>query len=132
MNNIEVVKAFMSAVSAHDLDALTRLMSEDHIFIDSLGNSVHGRDKMIAGWKQYFAFCPDYWLSHEEFLERDPLVAVFGTAGGTIAAEGKLPTENSWRVAAAWLAKVENGRVKEWRVYADNKQVYEILSARRL
>ena len=68
MNNIEVVKAFMNAVSAHDLATLTRLMSEDHIFIDSLGNSVHGRDKMIAGWKQYFAFCPDYWLSHEEFL----------------------------------------------------------------
>ena len=132
MNNVEVVEAFMNAINSHDLARLSNLMTENHIFIDSLGNSVKGRDKMIAGWKQYFAFCPDYWLSHDEFLERDTLVAVFGAAGGTVAAQGELPIENKWRVTAAWLAKVENGRVKEWRVYADNKHVYEILSARRL
>ena len=29
---------------------------------------------------------------------------------------------------AAWLARVENGLLKEWRVYADNKPVYDILA----
>jgi len=53
---------------------------------------------------------------------------VFGAAGGTIAKKGKLPDENKWRTCAAWLAVVENGLVKEWRVYADNKPVYDILA----
>jgi hypothetical protein len=35
------------------------------------------------------------------------VVAIFGEAGGTIAASGKLPSENKWRTPAAWLAVVE-------------------------
>ena len=58
-------------------------------------------------------------------------VAVFGAAGGTIAAKGKLPPENKWRTPAAWLAVVENGLVQEWRVYADNKPVYDIMAKAR-
>ena len=88
MNNIEVVNAFMNAINAHDVDTLSKLMTENHVFTDSLGSSVTGRDQMIAGWKHYFVFCPDYWVAHEEFLEEDRLVAVFGSAGGTVAAEG--------------------------------------------
>jgi hypothetical protein len=53
---------------------------------------------------------------------------VFGAAGGTIAVNGKLPPENKWRAPAAWLAIVENGLVKEWRVYVDNKPVYDIMA----
>ena len=52
----------------------------------------------------------------------------FGAAGGTLAAEGKLPPENKWRASAAWLAIVEGGLVKQWRIYADNKPVYDILA----
>jgi hypothetical protein len=68
-----------------------------------------------------------------EFLDRinqhdvDKL-AEYGAAGGTIAVDGKLPPENKWRASAAWLAIVENGLVKQWRVYADNKPIYDILA----
>jgi hypothetical protein len=81
---------------------------------------------MRAGWRSYYAFCPDYSVSHEEIFQSGDVVAVFGSAGGAIAAQGKLPPENKWRTPAAWLAVVEKGRVKEWRVYADNKPVYDI------
>jgi ketosteroid isomerase-like protein len=128
MTNVAVVLAYIEAINGHDVDKLSKLMTEDHVFIDSLGHAVNGREKMIGGWRQYLAFCPDYWVSHEEIFENGKLVAVFGAAGGTIAAEGKLPAENKWRVSAAWLATVEKGLVKEWRVYADNKPVYDILS----
>jgi hypothetical protein len=100
----------------------------DHMFIDSLGQSVSGREKVRSGWKGYFVFCPDYWVSHEEAFPSGKLVAVFGAAGGTIAADRKLAPENKWHASAAWLAIVENGLVKQWRVYADNKPVYDILA----
>jgi hypothetical protein len=83
---------------------------------------------MRIGWRNYFAFCPDYWISHDQIFPCGPLVAIFGSAGGTIAAAGKLPPDNKWSVSAAWFAVVESRLVKQWRVYADNKPVYEIVA----
>ena len=126
MSAIETVLDFLDRINKRDADKLAELMSEDHVFIDSLGNTMQGREKMRAGWRGYYSFCPDYWVTHEEILGNGNIVAVFGAAGGTIAANGKLPPENKWRTSAAWLAVVENGLVKKWQVYADNKPVYEI------
>lgn len=131
MSPTETVLQFMDRINQHDVDKLAELMTEDHVFIDSLGNSVRGREKTRAGWRGYFAFCPDYQVSHEEVFENGNIVAVFGSAGGTIAANGKPPPENKWRTSAAWMAVVEKGLVKEWRVYADNKPVYDIMGRSR-
>jgi ketosteroid isomerase-like protein len=123
---IETVLDFIDRINKRDADKLAELMTEDHIFVDSLGNTIQGREKMRVGWRGYYSFCPDYWVTHEEILGNGNIVAVFGTAGGTIAANGKLPPENKWRTSAAWLAVVDSGLVKKWQVYADNKPVYEI------
>ena len=131
MSPIETVLDFLDRINKKDADKLAELMTEDHVFVDSLGNTVRGREKMRAGWRGYFSFCPDYWVTHEEILENGNIVAVFGAAGGTIAANGKLPPENKWRAASAWLAAVEGGLVKKWQVYADNKPVYEIMAKAR-
>jgi ketosteroid isomerase-like protein len=125
---VDTVLEFLDRINQRDADKLAEYMTEDHMFIDSLGQSVSGREKARSGWRRYFAFCPDYWISHEEIFPSGKLVAVFGAAGGTIAADGKLLPENKWRASAAWLAIVQEGRVKQWRVYADNKPVYDILA----
>ena len=131
MTEVEVVKAFMESINHHDVDKMSGLMADDHVFVDSLGRSVNKRENMVGAWRSYFAFCPDYWVSHDEVFENGNQVAAFGAAGGTIASEGKLPEENKWRVPAAWLARIEKGLIKEWRVYADNKPVYDILSGQK-
>jgi uncharacterized protein (TIGR02246 family) len=128
MTPVETVLQFLERINQRDAEKVAELMTEDHLFVDSLGHTVRGREQMRAGWRGYYAFCPDYWVSHEEILQNGNMVAVFGSAGGTIAANGKLPSENKWRTAAAWLAVVENYLVKEWRVYADNKPVYDIMA----
>jgi ketosteroid isomerase-like protein len=128
MSPVDTVLHFLDRINQRDADKLAELMTEDHVFIDSLGQSVHGRERMRAGWKGYYTLCPDYWVSHEEILQSGNLIAVFGAAGGTIAAQGKLLPENKWRTPAAWLAVVEKGLVKEWRVYADNKPLYDIMA----
>ncbi len=64
---------------------------------------------------------PDYRVSHEEIFANESIVAIFGTAGGTIS-------EQRWETPAAWRAVIETGLVREWRVYADNKPVYDILA----
>jgi ketosteroid isomerase-like protein len=127
MSPIDTVLQFLERIHQRDVDRLA-LMTEDHVFTDSLGHAVREREKMRAGWQGYYAFCPDYRVSREEIFENENRVAVIGEAGATIAANGKLPLENKWKTPAAWLAVVGNGLVREWRVYADNKPVYEILA----
>ncbi len=38
------------------------------------------------------------------------------------------PSQTTWRIPAAWRARVEDDRIAEWQVYADNKPIYELLS----
>jgi ketosteroid isomerase-like protein len=125
---VDTVLEFLDRINQRDADRLAELMTEDHIFFDSLGHAVNGRESMRAGWRNYFAFCPDYWVLREHIFPAGDLVAVFGAAGGTIAADGVLRPENRWRIPAAWLAIVERGLVKQWRVYADTKPVYDIMA----
>jgi uncharacterized protein (TIGR02246 family) len=128
MTTVETVVAFLHAINHHDADQLAELMTEDHIFIDSLGKSTEGREKMRAGWRAYFGMCPDYWISHQDIFHTGDLVAAFGTAGGTIRVNGALSPENKWQIPAAWRAVVRDGLIREWQVYADNKPVYDIFA----
>jgi len=68
MTPIETVLDFLERINKRDPDKLAELMTEDHAFIDSLGNTVRGREKMRTGWRGYYSFCPDYWVSHEEIF----------------------------------------------------------------
>jgi len=128
MTPIETVLLFLDRINRRDPDKLAELMTEDHVFIDSLGRVMRGRETMRQGWRGYYAMCPDYRVSHEDMFANGNIVAVFGAAGGTISLGGKLTPENRWETPVAWRAVVENGLVKEWRVYADNKPVYDILA----
>ncbi|MGA3292359.1 MAG: nuclear transport factor 2 family protein [Candidatus Acidiferrales bacterium] len=124
---VAIVLRFIERVNEADIDGLCAVMAEDHVFIDGLGNSVEGREKLRAGWKSYFAWFPDYRISHEEIFENHEVVAVFGSASGTYAVDGKLPKENRWEIPAAWKAVVRNGLIAEWRVYCDNQPARKLL-----
>src|SRR5580692_9409716 len=97
MSPVETVLHFLDSINQRDAAKLAQAMTEDHVFIDSRGNTVRGREKMQAGWRGYFALCPDYWVDHERVLSDGNVVAVFGAAGGTIAVKGQLLPENQWR-----------------------------------
>jgi len=121
MTPIETVLVFLDRINQHDPDKLAAVMSEDHVFIESLGRTMRGREKMRQGWRSYYNMCPDYRVSHEEIFANGNVVAIFATGGGTIRG-------NRWEAPAAWRAVIDNGLVKEWRVYADNKPVYDTLA----
>jgi ketosteroid isomerase-like protein len=124
INADETLKQWVAAINAHDAGALAALMAADHVFVDSLGNRVAGASSMEAGWRGYFAMCPDYWIRGDHTMAEGETMLLAGEAGGTI--DGA-----SWRTPAAWMAVIRGGRVVEWRVFADNKPVYEILGKRK-
>lgn len=122
--------AFAEAISRQDVAALAELMTEQHRFIDSLGNVVEGREKMRAGWAGYFRMVPDYTVTIEETYSVRSVVVMVGSAQGTYAPDGKLLPENRWRTPAAFRAVTEDGKVAEWRVFADNEPIRKLMAGR--
>jgi ketosteroid isomerase-like protein len=121
--NRETVQRWLAAINDRDVATLATLMAAAFVFIDSLGNQVQGATKMTAGWQAYFAMCPDYWVRADHIVADGSTLLLTGEAGGTI--DGV-----TWKIPSAWSAVIRHGRIWEWRVYADNKPVYEILAKR--
>jgi ketosteroid isomerase-like protein len=117
----EIFQQFVAAINSHDVGTLVALMTSDHVFVDGLGSRIEGADRMEAGWRHYFEMCPDYRIETEHVVADGPTVLAAGQAGGTIRGI-------AWRIPAAWLAVVRDGLIREWRVFADNKPVYDILA----
>ncbi|HXJ94489.1 MAG TPA: nuclear transport factor 2 family protein [Terriglobia bacterium] len=122
---LQVARAFADRINAHDTLGLIALMSPDHALIDSLGNKVV-RPAIEGGWAAYFAMVPDYWIRIDSAMVEGDVAAFFGSAGGTYVPKGaELRPENRWETPAAWLARVRDGKVSQWRVYCDNEPIRE-------
>jgi ketosteroid isomerase-like protein len=124
MSPADTFTLFAAAINNHDAKAIAALMTADHLFVDGLGNRVQGATPMEAGWRGYFAMCPDYQIRIEHVLAEDGVALAVGEVGGSI--DGV-----AWRTPAAWKAVIRDGKVAEFRVFADNKPVYEILAQRK-
>ena len=84
MNSTEILEQWLAAINRHDVDALAALMSADHVFVDSLGNRVAAAKSMEAGWRGYFAMCPDYWIRVDHAMAEGETMLIAGEAGGTM------------------------------------------------
>jgi ketosteroid isomerase-like protein len=118
-----VAKQFVVAINHQDLDALSELMPEEHRFIDSLGRVLRGRDNVRAGWIEYFRMVSDYSIELQETFIKGPVVVMLGLAQGSYAVDGRLTELDRWSSPAVFRAFIDDGKVKEWRVYADNEPV---------
>jgi ketosteroid isomerase-like protein len=119
----EVAHKFVCAINEQNLEALTVLMPEEHRFVDSLGRVMKGRETVRAGWVEYFKMVADYSIDLQETFSKGPVVVMTGLAQGSYAVGGKLTPEFRWSTPAVFRAFVEDGKVVEWRVYADNEPV---------
>ena len=124
MEPADTVHAFVNAINHQSVDAIAELMTEDHVFTDSLAAAARGRDKMRAGWKSYFHMVPDYTITVEETFSAGAVVILLGMARGTYSGE-------AWSTPAAWRALVRDDRVAEWRVYADNEPLRQLMRKAR-
>jgi ketosteroid isomerase-like protein len=123
-----VAQSFLRAINRHDVDALLALMSAEHCFIDGLGNRMEGLEKLRNAWTGYFSMVPDYAVAIDETLRDGPVVVMLGKAQGTFTRDGKLQPENRWETPVALRAFVEEGKVSEWRVYADNEPIRTVIA----
>ena len=124
---VNVAKEFVRAINRQNVDALAALMTTDHRFTDSLGNTVEGRNAMRSGWAGYFGMVPDYSLAIEETYADGSVVVLLGMAQGTFTGKGAPAHENRWQTPIAIRARIEDGLVAEWRVFADNEPIRALM-----
>ena len=122
----QIALNYVDAINTADTDRLYNLMESEHLFIDAHDNKVIGKDDVKQAWISYFFIFPDYKIEVNEILERDSLICIFGYASGTYKNLRNKENSNYWRVPAAWTAVIENDKVKQWQVYADNTFATEI------
>jgi ketosteroid isomerase-like protein len=119
--------AFVEAINRRNSETLAALMTEDHAFVDGLGTRIEGRQRVKAAFDAYFRMVPDYTISIEETFCQGSVVLMLGSAQGTYSADGGLRPENHWTTPAAWRVTIRDGLVAEWRVYADNEPIRQIM-----
>jgi ketosteroid isomerase-like protein len=124
---LDVAQRFVDRINAGDAAGLSALSTDDHRFIDSLGNVVTGRDKIQAGWARYFGMVPDYRLAAEQWLADGDVVVMFGMASGTYSPDGLMRPERSWSTPVCCRAVVRADQLVEWRVYADNEPIRQLM-----
>jgi ketosteroid isomerase-like protein len=122
----ETIVAFIDAINGHNVEALGSLMTDDHMFIDAHGNGVSGREQMLAGWRGYFDWFPDYQIEVNDVFEKGDEFAIFGFAGGSFKGDA----DRKWHLPAAWKAIVRDERIALWQVIADTKLPFESMSGR--
>jgi ketosteroid isomerase-like protein len=123
-----VVRDFVARINRHDPAAIVGLCTVEHRFVDSLGSSLSGHAQLAQAWTGYFSHFPDYRIEIESLMVAGDVVLLSGWASATLAEQPSSSRSRSWRIPAAWRARVRGGRLAEWQVYADNKPVYDLSS----
>jgi ketosteroid isomerase-like protein len=106
-----IAVAFNEAINARDLGALAELMTKGHTFVDSDGNVLAGRARVLEAWRGFFAAFPDYRNEWAQLVGDDETVIALGRS--------VCSTEPALDGPAIWTAKIAGGRVAEWRVDDD-------------
>lgn len=109
----EVVTQFNQCINNRDITGLSKLMSENHLFIDSENNRQSGKDEMLKAWKDFFDQFPDYKNHFSRIELKKDRVVITGHSSCSFK-----PLDGP----AIWTAVVKDGLVEEWRVYDDTDE----------
>ena len=124
MNSIDpklTALQFNECINKQDIDGLSSLMTEDHVFADRAGNGDKGKESMTKGWRGFFDMFPEYKNTFVRVQSQYELVVIYGYA------VWKNGTERDYVI---WTAKIKNNLVAEWRIYEDtedNKKKFNLI-----
>jgi len=105
---------FNECINARDLEGLTRLMADNHTFIDTAGTAFIGKSACREAWRGFFDSCPEYRNVFEAFVSLGNRITIVGhsVCPGLSALEGP----------ELWTAVVTEEYLAEWRVYKDTPE----------
>ena len=114
-----MVVSFNENINARDIEGLASLMSDDHVFVDTAGDSVTGKQACLEAWRGFFDAYPGYRNLFESVRAKDGVVTVIGRS--------ECPGHPILEGPAVWTAVVVGDRVSQWRVHNDTAEVRDRL-----
>ncbi|MEJ2217145.1 MAG: nuclear transport factor 2 family protein [Gemmatimonadota bacterium] len=123
----QVAQRFVDAINGGDVESLSALMTDDHVFVDSDGSRTVGRQAVRDAWSQFFAMVGDYTVTVEERFHSGDTAVLVGMATGTVARAGGPRRANAWTVPAAWRVVVRADRVAVWQVFVNPEPILAAL-----
>jgi len=109
----ETVLRFNEFINSGDIEGLGGLLVDGHRFTDSAGNIFKGKESALKAWREFFRLFPGYKNVFENIRSREGLVIIKGRS---------VSLDERRNGPALWTAKVEEGKIAEWRVYEDTKE----------
>jgi hypothetical protein len=79
MDAVATLQELVRRINAHDPKAIVSLCTGDHVFIDSLGAQMSGRERLEQGWSGYFSLFPDYRIDVEVAAAENELYSLAGS-----------------------------------------------------
>ncbi|MFX1417471.1 MAG: hypothetical protein ACFE9N_00980 [Promethearchaeota archaeon] len=102
---------FNEYINNRDIEGLSSLMTENHIFIDRAGDEF---GDMVNGWKEFFTNFPTYRNYFSRVESRGNLVIILGYA--------KWSKDSLEEDHAIWTARIENDQVAVWQIFEDTEE----------
>jgi ketosteroid isomerase-like protein len=127
MDTMDIFNNFVNAINEHDVNKMSPLMHDGHVFFDEWGRKTHGKNKVKNGWEGYFKLFPDYKIRITDTYRGGYKIAAFGFASGTFENKKTETNENYWKIPAAWQVEIVNDKIKLWQVCADSKIPFDII-----
>jgi len=104
-----MVMCFNECINRTDLGGLSRLMTDNHVFIDSASNTISGNKRCVEAWRGFLAAFPGY-RNHFEHVVLGSKAVIVGCSVGCDA---------RFAGPALWTANIEAQLIAEWQVYED-------------
>lgn len=117
-----MVKRYIAALNARDIETIDTLLADDCRFVDSSGGSIDGRESALDATHAFFDFETGFHLTQHDIVPRGDEVLIRGVVR---ANNPQLATDSLWR------ARVIKGKLVHWQSYgADALPLARILSKR--
>jgi hypothetical protein len=108
---------FIDCINRGDVDGLARLMTAGHALQVFDEDPLMGREPNVEAWHGYVTNFPTYVIYPHRIAADGDRVAVLGHTTGSHLG---LPDEQERTHTLIWVAEVEDGRVRVWRLVEDN------------
>ena len=116
--SVKIVLDFVQQINQGNAEGLAALLAPDHTFVDLAGESEQGYERMAAGWRDYLTQYPNFRIYLRRIVLLPEGVALIGQTTGS---HMQLSDEHEFNdEGVIWLAKVKDGLLESWQLYADS------------
>ncbi len=126
MSEREIALSFVEAIDSRDFGRIEALITRDHVF--SVNHEEYrGHDALRRAWIGWWSLVPDLRTRVQDVIVSGDRVVVTMIASGSRAKYNGDDVTGQWSFPVAAVARVENGKVAEWREYCDPSPLWVLL-----